>query len=233
MSKIPKNSSLPSVNLYINSPQSVDRNCIIHISTQIETTISTLLRLAIGDYENNSLSFGSSSSALSLSTKINLLIDFNVFTNSEKSDFIKFMEIRNKFAHNFNVNSLEDLLKEPKSDILKFLTKRFKNNIQYKELRREDIWNLYYLLVDSIHTSLVKFHIFIENRAGEFGKIDYRNNFYEAFHEVTSDMAFLKSIDGNSTQITTSLLAEINRRVSLKTKKPDDILSSMKGKSLF
>lgn len=70
------------------------------------TSIFLAQLLGIPDAEKSN-SFGVSGSALSFDAKINLLIDVGALSKDERSKFRIFMEIRNKFIHNININTYD------------------------------------------------------------------------------------------------------------------------------
>ncbi|MNE46452.1 hypothetical protein D3C87_778180 [compost metagenome] len=216
------------------SPQSDDRNKIMHISTQIESGIADLLKLAIGDYDHESISFGYSSSALSLAARINLLLDFNIFTKDEKKYFDTFTQIRNKFAHNHRIKNLHEFLTTEKDrKILNTLERSFKGIIENYSTSEINTWKLYQILINNIELSLNKFfHKLIANAQNK-GIIDFRNSFFEEFDTLVSDIDFINSLQGNSMQVVIDLYKELNRRVALRTKSTEQATEDMRGKSLF
>lgn len=217
-----------------DSAQSNDRNKIMHISTQIESEIANLLRIAIGDYTSKSISFGYSSSALSLAARINLLIDFNVFSSDEKKYFAKFTEIRNKFAHNHHVNSLyEMLVSDSKREILNFLERHFKTEIVNYAVNADNSWILYRLLIGKIEIALKKLYVTLIKSAREKGIIDYRNSFYNTFDEVIFDVNFIKQLSGEPLDILIKFSKEINRRLEKKIRTTSEAAALMENKSLL
>jgi hypothetical protein len=87
------------------------RKAILSDSLALEEVISRFLALFLGIKDSvQSYSFGNSSKALSLNKKIFLLIDLGALDDSTKGKFIKFMEIRNQFMHNFRANNFQEVL---------------------------------------------------------------------------------------------------------------------------
>lgn len=215
-------------------PQSEDRNKIIHISTQIESEIADLLSLAIGDIEGKSISFGYSASALSLAARINLLIDFGIFTKNEKRYFLKFTEMRNKFAHNHYVYNLHQfLINEPKKDILNFLENQFKKEIDNYEVCEEHSWKLFHLLIEKIEQALTKLSQHLIGNSRKIGEISFRNSFYEEFRKLTDDDDFIDSLSGSPTEIILILYKELQHRLDKGKKTHEDIIEGMRGKILL
>lgn len=226
----------PSAKIIVNweSEQSNDRNKIIHISTQIESGIADLLKLAIGDYDHQSISFGYSSSALTLAARINLLIDFNIFTKDEKKYFETFTQIRNKFAHNHSIKNLHEFLTTEKDrKIMNTLEKSFKSQVENYSVSEANTWELYHMLINNIELSLNKFFHKLITNAHNKGVIDFRNSFFEEFDTLISDTDFINTLQGNSMQIVSNLYKELNRRVALRAKSTEQATEDMRGKSLF
>ncbi|QQT44883.1 Uncharacterised protein [Sphingobacterium multivorum] len=223
-------------NIFLNldSPQSIDRNRVIHISSIIESVISNMLSMAIGDQDRKSKSFGYGSESLSFNARINLLIDFNVLENDEKAFLQKFMEIRNKFAHNFHTKSLHVLLVDHKENgLLKFLEKHFKCEIDNYEISEENSWKLFNLLVSKIESSLNKVYMYLIERAQNMAANGFRNNFYEIFQEILGDLDFIRSLSGSPLNMINQIYAKINEKLAETVKTPEEAFKDMKGKSLF
>lgn len=85
-----------------------DRKDILKTALILENTTSIFLAelLGIKNYKE-SKSFGNTSGNLTFSQKISLLIDIGALSETEKSKFIIFMEIRNQFMHNLNADTYE------------------------------------------------------------------------------------------------------------------------------
>ncbi len=85
------------------------RSYVLHHSIVLENVIgSALANLLDIEAPTNSYCFGNSSKALSFNQKVFLLIDIGALDDSEKTKFIKFMEIRNQFMHNVAANTFKD-----------------------------------------------------------------------------------------------------------------------------
>lgn len=59
----------------------------------------------LGIIPKSSFTLGNKSSALPFKSKVELLIDLGAIGSKNKSKFMKFMEIRNQFAHNISAES--------------------------------------------------------------------------------------------------------------------------------
>lgn len=82
---------------------------ILNKALTIEAFTSLFLAEILGIHDpEKSNSFGMSGSALSFDAKINLLIDVGALNKEERNKFRIFMEIRNKFIHNININTYEN-----------------------------------------------------------------------------------------------------------------------------
>lgn len=83
-----------------------NRHIILETSLIIEKATSKFIANLLGiKSPENSLVLGNRNSSLSLSQKIDLLIDLGALTIKDKSKFQAFMEIRNKFMHVYDANS--------------------------------------------------------------------------------------------------------------------------------
>lgn len=83
------------------------RSYVIHISVKVEYFVNSILSRYLQIEPLNSKSFGTSSNALSLNAKVQLLLDLERLDKTYGPKFQKFMEIRNKFAHLNSVDSFE------------------------------------------------------------------------------------------------------------------------------
>lgn len=81
------------------------RSRVIEKSVELEELISLLLSNLLDIEKENSISFGTTSFALSFNSKINLLHDLNFLPSELKKNLVLFAEIRNKFAHVLSVDS--------------------------------------------------------------------------------------------------------------------------------
>ena len=98
------------------------RTIVIEKSVALEASISSLLGMLLSIDVENSLSLGSKSRSLSLSSKVDLLCDLKFIPKDLIWQFQTFAEIRNKFAHLLYVDSFEkcfEILKNRKSKFLK------------------------------------------------------------------------------------------------------------------
>ena len=101
------------------------RKEILLYSLIVESFTSIFLSLILGmDNYKESRTLGNKGSNLSLSNKIDLLIDIGALEGETRSKFQVFMEIRNQFAHNLESSSYEKCF-EFISHNINFLRKRY------------------------------------------------------------------------------------------------------------
>lgn len=77
------------------------------ITLERATSIYLAGLLGINDYKNTK-SFGNKSGNLSFNQKIELLTDLDAIKKDDKKKFLAFMEIRNQFIHNIDINSFTE-----------------------------------------------------------------------------------------------------------------------------
>lgn len=85
-----------------------ERLKVLKYSLEIEHFVSDELAKLL-DIRNfkNSKSLGNKSTSLSLNQKLNLLLDCETITTTEKNIIESFISIRNQFMHNIDANSFE------------------------------------------------------------------------------------------------------------------------------
>ncbi|GGF02514.1 hypothetical protein SAMN05443634_1112 [Chishuiella changwenlii] len=86
-----------------NSP----RYFVVEMSVKIEHYINSIVALILGVKFRNTKSFGNSNEALSFNAKANLLLDLEYLEKNDRIKFQIFMEIRNKFAHLYEIDTFE------------------------------------------------------------------------------------------------------------------------------
>lgn len=82
------------------------RITVLQASIQIEDGLSTFLSHLFKIRKDASHTLGNKSSSLSFKTKVDLLRDLDRISNEEYSEFILFMEIRNKLIHNSGIDTM-------------------------------------------------------------------------------------------------------------------------------
>ena len=80
---------------------------VVRASKFVERFSSAALSLLLGIDLINSKTLSSKSSAFTFKQKLDLLTDIKAFDKKDMSKFQTFTEIRNQFAHNFNVHDFE------------------------------------------------------------------------------------------------------------------------------
>ncbi|MBU2974937.1 hypothetical protein [Zobellia sp. B3R18] len=82
---------------------------VLSFSVQFENFASKSLVLIL-NLDEQAISLGNNSQALSMNQKIQLMLDSKFFSKKDKQSIITFMSIRNQFMHNSNAKSLESCL---------------------------------------------------------------------------------------------------------------------------
>jgi len=120
---------------------------VLKYSLEIEHFVSDELAklLDIRDFKN-SKSFGNKSTSLSLNQKLNLLLDCESISSTEKSIMESFITIRNQFMHNIDANSFELAINQI-DGLLSRLKKLYPNNFIDLEIEKslENCVDLLYL----------------------------------------------------------------------------------------
>ena len=83
------------------------RTYVVEMSVKIEHLLNVIISRLLGVNQDKSRSFGTSSFALSFNAKANLLLDLNYLNKEQGNKFQLLMEVRNKFAHVYSVDTFE------------------------------------------------------------------------------------------------------------------------------
>lgn len=83
------------------------RSFVIEMSVKIEHLLNLIISELLGVNSQETRSFGNSNHALSFNAKANLLLDLNYLDKDQRYKYQIFMEIRNKFAHLYSVDTFE------------------------------------------------------------------------------------------------------------------------------
>ena len=112
------------------SIKSKDRAWIIEIGVRFENVVSFIIANKLNINREESVSFGDGSQALGFNQRMNLLLDMNLLSseNNELAKFQKFMFMRNKFAHVWQMDSLQKIFKKY-PDLIKFIEKNYREDI--------------------------------------------------------------------------------------------------------
>ncbi|MEO6001194.1 MAG: hypothetical protein ABIN89_30360 [Chitinophagaceae bacterium] len=81
---------------------------VLRDSLELENYTTFWLGIFLDIESASSKSLGNSSNAISLNSKVNLLIDQGALSNEEKNQFLRLMEIRNQFMHNPKATTFVD-----------------------------------------------------------------------------------------------------------------------------
>ena len=84
------------------------RATVLENSLLVEGMITDFLATALNINKSTSLTLSNKSSTLSFNSKVNILIDLQLTSKAEVKKINSFMEIRNKFLHNWNIKSFAD-----------------------------------------------------------------------------------------------------------------------------
>lgn len=113
-----------------NKPNSNLRGSVINDGVKVERAVNLIITSAFGVTGKKTKSFENSSS-LSFIQKVNLLSDLGIIDNKEYTlKFTRFAEIKNEFAHKFNVNSFQEI----RIELIKFLNKYYRLKGEDEEL---------------------------------------------------------------------------------------------------
>ena len=91
------------------------RTFVIEMSVKIEHLLNQIIANLLFVKPENSRSFGTTSQALSFNAKANLLFDLDKLDKQQREKFQIFMEIRNKFAHLYSIDTFEKCFEQTKN----------------------------------------------------------------------------------------------------------------------
>lgn len=98
-----------------NNQNLPSRAFVVEMSVKIEHILNLIMAQLLGVKHEETRSFGNSSQALSFNAKANLLLDLNYLDKEHGQKFQIFMEIRNKFAHVYSVDTFEKCFAQTKN----------------------------------------------------------------------------------------------------------------------
>lgn len=105
------------------------RSRILEYSLVIENSINDLLLLNLGIYnEKEKTRLFSNKGKLAFQNKIDLLFDIEVLSREENLEFELLMNIRNKFLHDIDCNSFQNLLQQLDNGIVNRFKKFIEND---------------------------------------------------------------------------------------------------------
>jgi len=173
---------------------SPDRSLVIHISTQVETLINTILKIAIGLGSEKTQSFGDTSSALSFNSKIILLLDFDAILRSDRNHFTKLSEIRNQFAHNYLVKDFMSLNNNKNGqDSIKHLEKHFAKKIDNYVRSNENLSKIFVYMTDRINEIISELLSKMESNALLVGKNIASIKKFEIMNSLLDNYEFIST----------------------------------------
>ncbi|CAN5746014.1 hypothetical protein BH10BAC3_BH10BAC3_09190 [soil metagenome] len=119
--------------------------CSILIERAVATTLASLLDIDIDE----SKTLGNKSSSFSFKQKLDLLTDIKVLDKSAIKKFQIFTEIRNQFAHNFDVNDFSSCF-AMLDGAEKFLRKNYSLDSSEASTHEEELSKVYSFLFSDI-----------------------------------------------------------------------------------
>lgn len=123
------------------------RSQILVHSLRLEQVSTDILKKIVVGIKENPKTLGNQSSSLSFKTKIDFLYDLDDISKEEYNKYLKFMEIRNQFAHNSECNTFESLI-DINDSITNFLLKKYKSIVVEGRSNEENLSACYNKMVN-------------------------------------------------------------------------------------
>lgn len=117
----------------------------------LERSISNYLAMLLDIDINNNSALGNKSGGLSFNHKVLLMIDIKAIDARSKSKFQKLVEIRNKFAHDYDCYSFSICYSQIEG-VKKFLEKNYGSKISIEEKEKRNEMLFFELFVDLFET---------------------------------------------------------------------------------
>lgn len=191
---------------------SIDRSLVLHISTQIEFIINTILKISLGFTENECYSFGMTSKALSFNAKIIMLLDFQGIDNSDQKHFIKLSEIRNQFAHNYSIKDFLSLESNQNGqDAIKHLESYFSIEIKDYIRSNDNLKTLFIHLSLKITMIINRVLKKIESKALEIGETHGAIEWHRIVKKLMTDHEYLGTFKQDQLDGVMKLLEDVNK----------------------
>jgi hypothetical protein len=141
------------------------RNKVLSHSLRLDKLISIMLGELLGIDSTTTITLGNKSSALPFKSKVELLVDIGALDKIDKNKLIKFMEIRNQFAHNISAESFGTCF-ESIDGLVNFLKKNYPN----AKGERKSEESLYERQFEELSNDLFDQTIAIDKKVKEEGK---------------------------------------------------------------
>ncbi len=136
---------------FMEKPEEISpRAFVIEFSVKVEHRLNSIIAHLLEVNPDESKSFGTTSQALSFNSKVNLLLDLKYLNKNEIEKFQIFMEIRNKFAHIYHVDTFEKCFELTKN--YNRLKKLFEITKEGESLEED----MYYMFVSLSFDILIK-----------------------------------------------------------------------------
>lgn len=131
-----------------------DRSQVIAVSVRVEDYINMCLSRALGVMESKGTrSFGNTSRNLSFNAKLNLFLDLKGISRDEEKLLDKFGVVRNKFAHQLEVNTFYDCLVLDKDKAFKnFFENRYSSKVEQYEFNDNKVAEILPYFLDDVET---------------------------------------------------------------------------------
>jgi len=157
-----------------NSYSTKVRNNVLSKALRLDKLFSIMLGNLLNIDLAKTITLGNKSSALSFKAKVELLIDISALEKSDKNKFIRFMEIRNQFAHNISTESFTTCF-EAIDGLIAFLKKNYPNTIGEKKSKE----SLYERQFEDLSNDLLNATLLIDKKVKE-----KRKNYFEALYKT-------------------------------------------------
>lgn len=213
------------------------RSRILEYSLVIENSINDLLLLNLGIYnEKDKTRLFSNKGKLTFQNKIDLLSDIEVLSKEENKEFELLMNIRNKFLHDIDCSSFQNLLQQLDNGIVN----RFKKFIEEgqsifdEEVCKKACYRLFQRNIDTIkkkvsvnrETIELKYKLFQQQNQQLLFYIDTLNNLLEKVSIATENSELENPKVAKLGEEILKILQETQSKLDTETKKND-------GKTLF
>jgi hypothetical protein len=128
-----------------------DRMKVIAVAVQIEAIVSASIARLLGlKAAKETKSFGHTNSALSFNAKINLFLDVDGISKEHATLLTTFSEIRNKFAHVSEIETIYDCLEATGDKLRNFLEKRYRLSVPDYQYNIKGVYNLFLVFLDDV-----------------------------------------------------------------------------------
>jgi hypothetical protein len=156
------------------------RLIVINHSILVERLVSAALSSLLDIDLKSSKTLGNKSGGFSFYQKLMLLTDIRATEKNSVIKFIKFSEIRNQFAHNFEVNDFQSCFSFL-NGTEEYLRRTYPSKIEEKLEPEEQLQSLYFRLYDDVLKSLNDILTNVTQKFIKEGRDEFLENFYKQF----------------------------------------------------